>query len=168
MGWLSSQKVVIMEDVDEKQLSSFTTTLRFGVLGEAQWFWGLGGVWGREAVFRTSLPPLEQQPPQYYRGADRKRAILLVAARVSSRKFPPKFKLSTWAIWSAFTAKISNSSTKQMCAESGFGAARRSSSWRTLMRNSLSSFTTTLRFGVLGEAQWFWGLGEGFGGGRPF
>ena len=76
-----------MEDVDEKRLSSFTTTLRFGVLGEAQWFWGLGGVWGGGGRFRTSLPPLEQRPPQYYRGADPKRAILLVAARVSSRKF---------------------------------------------------------------------------------
>ena len=52
-----------MEDVDKKQSSSFTTTLRFGVLGEAQWFWGLGGGRGREAVFfRTSLPPLEQRP----------------------------------------------------------------------------------------------------------
>ena len=46
--------------------------------------------------------------------------------------------------------------------------ARRSSSWRTLMRKRLSSFTTTLRFGVLGEAQWFLGFGRGFGGGRPF
>ena len=41
--------------------------------------------------------------------------------------------------------------------------ARRSSSWRTLIRKQLSSFTTTLRFGVLGEAQWFWGLGGGRG-----
>ena len=46
--------------------------------------------------------------------------------RASSRKFPPKFKSSTWAIWSAFTARISNSSTKQMCAESGFGALQES------------------------------------------
>ena len=41
-------------------------------------------------------------------------------------EIPPKFKLSTWAIWSAFTAKISNSSTKQMCAESGFCALQES------------------------------------------
>ena len=44
--------------------------------------------------------------------------------RASSRKFPPKFKSSTWAIWSAFTARISNSSTKQMCAESDLGRSR--------------------------------------------
>ena len=58
----------------------------------------------------------------------------MVAARVSSRKFPPKFKLSTWAIWSAFTAKISNSSTKQMCAESGFGALQESARATSLAR----------------------------------
>ena len=34
-------------------------------------------------------------------------------------------------------------------------SSQRSSSWRTLMRNSSSP----ARFGVLGEAQWFWGLG---------
>ena len=39
--------------------------------------------------------------------------------------------------------------------------ARRSSSWRTLTRKRSSSFTTTLRFGVLGEAQWFLGFGRG-------
>ena len=37
-----SQKVVIMEDVDKVTVSSFTTTPRFGVLGEAQWFLGFG------------------------------------------------------------------------------------------------------------------------------
>ena len=47
-----------------------------------------------------------------------------LAAEGKFEKFPPKFKSSTWAIWSAFTARISNSSTKQMCAESGFGALR--------------------------------------------
>ena len=46
-----------------------------------------------------------------------------LAAEGKFRKFPPKFKSSTWAIWSAFTARISNSSTKQMCAESGFWGA---------------------------------------------
>ena len=107
-----------------KRLSSFTTTLRFGVLGEAQWFLGFGrGFGGGRPFFRTSLPPLEQRP-QSVRGADPKRAILLVAARVSSRKFPPKFKLSTWAIWSAFTAKISNSSTKQMCGSLDLARSR--------------------------------------------
>ena len=58
-----------MEDVDKETVKFLPTTLRFGVLGEAQWFWGLGGGRGREAVFRTSLPPLEQRPLQYYRGA---------------------------------------------------------------------------------------------------
>ena len=51
----------------------------------------------------------------------------MVPARRRGGKFkeiPPKFKSSTWAIWSAFTARISNSSTKQMCAESGLGALR--------------------------------------------
>ena len=41
----------------------------FGVLGEAQWFWGLGGGRGREAGSKKRLPPLEQRPPQYYGGA---------------------------------------------------------------------------------------------------
>ena len=45
-----------------------------------------------------------------------------LAAEGKFKEIPPKFKSSTWAIWSAFTARISNSSTKQMCAESGFGA----------------------------------------------
>ena len=52
----------------------------FGVLGEAQWFWGLGGGRGGEAGSKKRLPPLEQRPPQYYRGAVPRRAILLVAA----------------------------------------------------------------------------------------
>ena len=47
-----------------------------------------------------------------------------LAAEGKFKEIPPKFKSSTWAIWSAFTARISNSSTKQMCAESGFGALR--------------------------------------------
>ena len=47
-----------------------------------------------------------------------------LAAEGKFLEIPPKFKSSTWAIWSAFTARISNSSTKQMCAESGFGALR--------------------------------------------
>ena len=64
-----SQKVVIMEDVDKETVKFLPTTLRFGVLGEAQWFWGLGGVGGGRPFFRTSLPPLEQRPLQYYRGA---------------------------------------------------------------------------------------------------
>ena len=40
----------------------------FGVLGEAQWFWGLGG--GREeAGSKKRLPPGTATPPQYYEGA---------------------------------------------------------------------------------------------------
>ena len=49
-----------------------------------------------------------------------------LAAEGKFAEIPPKFKSSTWAIWSAFTARISNSSTKQMCAESGFGALQES------------------------------------------
>ena len=49
-----------------------------------------------------------------------------LAAEGKFKEIPPKFKSSTWAIWSAFTARISNSSTKQMCAESGFGALQES------------------------------------------
>ena len=37
-----SQKVVIMEDVDKETVKFLPTTLRFGVLGEAQWFLGFG------------------------------------------------------------------------------------------------------------------------------
>ena len=56
-----SQKVVIMEDVDEKRLSSFTTTLRFGVLGSPMVF----GVWeggGREAVLEPVFLPWNSGP----------------------------------------------------------------------------------------------------------
>ena len=37
----------------------------FGVLGEAQWFWGLGGVGGGRLVLKNGFL-LEQRPPQYY------------------------------------------------------------------------------------------------------
>ena len=46
-----SQKVVIMEDVDKETVKFLPTTLRFGVLGEAQWFWGLGGGRGEGGRF---------------------------------------------------------------------------------------------------------------------
>ena len=45
-----------------KQLSSFTTTLRFGVLGEAQWFWGLGGVGGGRLVLKNGFLPWNGDP----------------------------------------------------------------------------------------------------------
>ena len=76
-----------------KRLSSFTTTSRFGVLGEAQWFWGLGGVWGREAVFRTSLPPLEQRPPQYYRGADPEASDSIGRCEGKFKEIPAKIQI---------------------------------------------------------------------------
>ena len=40
-----------MEDVDKETVKFLPTTLRFGVLGEAQWFWGLGGVGGEGGRF---------------------------------------------------------------------------------------------------------------------
>ena len=58
-----------MEDVDKVTVKFLHHHPKIWGLGEAQWFWGLGGGRGREAVFRTSLPPLEQRPLQYYRGA---------------------------------------------------------------------------------------------------
>ena len=39
------------------------------------------------------------------------------------KRFPPKFKLSTWATWNASTARTSSSSTKRMCVECGFGVS---------------------------------------------
>ena len=43
--------------------------------------------------------------------------------RGALRRFPPKFKLSTWATWNASTARTSSSSTKRMCVECGFGVS---------------------------------------------
>ena len=114
-----------MEDVDKETVKFLPTTLRFGVLGEAQWFWGLGGGRGREAVFRTSLPPWNSGPFSIT-GALFRSEHFIGRCEGKFMEIPPKFKLSTWAIWSAFTAKISNSSTKQMCAESGFCALQES------------------------------------------
>ena len=51
-----------MEDVDKKRSSSFTTTLRFGVLGEAQWFWGLGGVGGGRPFLEPVFLPWNSGP----------------------------------------------------------------------------------------------------------
>ena len=119
-----SQKVVIMEDVDRKRSSSFTTTLRFGVLGEAMVL-GFGRGRGRRPFLEPVFLP-GTAAPSVLQGALFRSERFIGRCEVSSWKFPPKFKLSTWAIWSAFTAKISNSSTKQMCAESGFCARSRS------------------------------------------
>ena len=58
----------------------------FGVLGEAQWFWGLGGGRGRRLVLKNGFL-LEQRPPQYYRGAV-PGAILLVAASCKKWNIP--------------------------------------------------------------------------------
>ena len=60
----------------------------FGVLGEAQWFWGLGGVGGGRLVLKNGFLPLEQRPPQYYGGAVPQRAILLVAASCKKWNIP--------------------------------------------------------------------------------
>ena len=116
-----------MEDVDEETVKFLHHHLKIWGFGRSPMVFGVWeGVLGEGGRFLEPAFLPWNSGPQYYGGADPKRAILLVAARVSSRKFPPKFKLSTWAIWSAFTAKISNSSTKQMCAESGFGALQES------------------------------------------
>ena len=64
----------------------------FGVLGEAQWFWGLGGVGGGRLVLKNGFL-LEQRPLQYYRGAVPQRAILLVAA--SCKKWNILFGVAT-------------------------------------------------------------------------
>ena len=110
-----------------KQLSSFTTTLRFGVLGEAQWFWGLGGVWGGGRPFlEPAFLPWNSGPLSITGALIPEASDSIGRCEGKFKEIPPKFKLSTWAIWSAFTAKISNSSTKQMCAESGFGALQES------------------------------------------
>ena len=121
-----SQKVVIMEDVDKKQSSSFTTTLRFWVLGEAQWFWGLGGGVGGGGRFLEPVFLPWNSGPFSITGALFRSGDFIGRCEGKFMEIPPKFKLSTWAIWSAFTAKISNSSTKQMCAESGFCALQES------------------------------------------
>ena len=120
-----SQKVVIMEDVDKETVKFLPTTLRFGVWAKPNGF-GVWGVGGGRPFFRTSLPPLEQRPLQYYRGRCSAVSDFIGRCEGKFMEIPPKFKLSTWAIWSAFTAKISNSSTKQMCAESGFCALQES------------------------------------------
>ena len=48
---------------------------------------------------------------------------ILSPRRGALKRFPPKFKLSTWATWNASTARTSSSSTKRMCVECGFGVS---------------------------------------------
>ena len=64
-----SQKVVIMEDVDKVTVKFLHHHPKIWGFGRSPMVLGFGGGRGREAVFRTSLPPLEQRPLQYYRGA---------------------------------------------------------------------------------------------------
>ena len=58
----------------------------FGVLGEAQWFWGLGGVGGGEAGSKKRLPPLEQRP------------LSIAGALFRSERFYWSLRVAKWNI----------------------------------------------------------------------
>ena len=71
--------------------------------------------------------PWEYGKPAYRRvrqGSGRGLGHVVYSPRRGAlRRFPPKFKLSTWATWNASTARTSSSSTKRMCVECGFGVS---------------------------------------------
>ena len=151
------------------------------------------GVGGREAFLEPVFLP-GTAAPSVLQGRCSAVSDFIGRCEGKFMKFPPKFKLSTWAIWSAFTAKISNSSTKQMCAESGFCALQEvgkihfarqvlvaggyyptlNNKWwdgyqsqKVVIMEDVDAvkfLPTTLDLG-LGEAQWF-GVWEGRGGGK--
>ena len=79
-----------MEDVDNETVKFLHHHLKIWGFGRSPMVFGVweGGLGGRPAVLEPAFLPWNSGP-QYYGGADPKRAILLVAARVSSRKFPP-------------------------------------------------------------------------------
>ena len=58
-----------MEDVDKVTVKFLHHHPKIWGFGRSPMVLGFGRGRGREAVFRTSLPPLEQRPLQYYRGA---------------------------------------------------------------------------------------------------
>ena len=60
----------------------------FGVLGEAQWFWGLGGVGGGRLVLKNGFLPWNSDPLSIAGGAVPQRAILLVAASCKKWNIP--------------------------------------------------------------------------------